>query len=112
VNALTADSVLISNYTDQLEFYSSDGASIPQIITDCRQKKESVALSTNLDNTDAQVLVFSSSSALTIDSIATEIDGLFLGCLMYGRQLTTAEIQGIETNIEEYLGLAERSLYG
>jgi hypothetical protein len=110
-NALTADSVLISNYTDQLEFYSSDGASIPQIITDVRQKKASVTLSTNLDNTDAQVLVFSSSSALTVDSIATDIQGLFLGCLMYNRQLTTAEIQGIETNIHEYLGLAERSLY-
>jgi WD40 repeat protein len=111
-NALTADSVLISNYTDQLEFYSSDGASIPQIITDVRQKKASVTLSTNLDNTDAQVLVFSSSSALTIDSIATDIQGLWLGCLMYNRQLTTAEIQGVETNIYEYLGLAERSFYG
>jgi hypothetical protein len=38
-NALTTNSVLISNYTDQLEFYSSDGASIHQIITDVRQKK-------------------------------------------------------------------------
>jgi hypothetical protein len=111
-NALTADSVLISNYTDQLEFYSSDGASIPQIITDCRQKKASVPLDSNLDSTDAQVLVFSSSSALTIDSIASNVNGLFLGCLLYGRQLTTAEIQSIEQNIYEYLGLAERSLYG
>jgi WD40 repeat protein len=110
-NALTADSILISNYTDQLEFYSSDGASIPQIITDIRQKKASVTLSTNLDNTDAQVLVFSSNSALTVDSLAADVQGLFLGCLMYGRQLTTAEIQAIEVNIEEYLGLAERSLY-
>jgi hypothetical protein len=110
-NALTADSVLISNYTDQLEFYSSDGASIPQIITDVRQKKASVALTSNVDSTDAQVLVFSSSSGLTIDSIASDINGLWLGCLLYNRQLTTAEIQGIEQNIEEYLGLAERSLY-
>jgi hypothetical protein len=111
-NALTTDSVLISNYTDQLEFYSSDGASIPQIITDVRQKKASVALSTNLDSTDAQVLVFSSSSALTVDSIGSDIDGLWLGCLMYNRQLTANEIQSIEQNIYEYLGLAERSLYG
>jgi len=56
-------------------------------------------------------LVFSSSSGLTIDSIASDINGLWLGCLLYNRQLTTAEIQGIEQNIEEYLGLAERSLY-
>jgi hypothetical protein len=111
-NALTANSVLISNYTNEVEFYSSDGASIPQIITDCRQKKASVPLDSNLDSTDAQVLVFSSSSALTVDSIATEINGLFLGCLLYNRQLTTAEIQSIETNLYEYLGLAERSLYG
>jgi hypothetical protein len=111
-NALSANSVLISNYTDEVEFYSSDGASIPQIITDCRQKKASVPLDENLDSTDAQVLVFSSSSALTVDSIASDIQGLWLGCLMYDRQLTTAEIMGIETNIYEYLGLAERSLYG
>jgi WD40 repeat protein len=111
-NALTANSVLISNYTNEVEFYSRDGASIPQIITDVRQKKASVPLDSNLDNTDAQVLVFSSSSALTVDSIATEINGLFLGCLLYNRQLTTAEIQSIEQNIYEYLGLAERSLYG
>jgi hypothetical protein len=71
-----------------------------------------VALTTNIDSTDAQVLVFSSSSALTIESIASEINGLFLGCLLYGRQLTTNEIQSIETNIYEYLGLADRSLYG
>jgi hypothetical protein len=110
-NALAAYSVLISNYTDQLEFYSSDGASISQIITDVRQKKASTPLDSNLDSTDAQVLVFSSSSALTVDSIASDVNGLFLGCLLYNRQLTTAEIQSIETNIYEYLGLAERSLY-
>lgn len=110
-NALTANSVLISNYTNEVEFYSSDGASIPQIITDVRQKKASVALESNLDSTDAQVLVFSSSSALTVDSIATDVQGLWLGCLLYNRQLTTAEIQSIEANIYEYLGLAERSLY-
>lgn len=111
-NALTADSVLISNYTDQLEFYSSDGASIPQIIVETRQKKAPTPLDSNLDSTDAQILVFSSSSALTVDSIATDVQGLFLGCILYNRQLTTAEIQSIETNIQEYLGLAERSLYG
>lgn len=111
-NALTASSVLISNYTDNLEFYSSDGASLPQIITDVRQNRTSVPLTTNLDSTDAQVLVFSSSSDLTVDSIASEINGLFLGCLMYNRLLTTAEIQGIETNIYEYLGLGSRSLFG
>jgi len=111
-NALTASSILISNYTDNLEFYSSDGASIPQIITDVRQKKESVALTTNVDSTDAQVLVFSSSSALTVDSIASNVNGLFLGCLLYNRQLTTGEIQGVEQNIYEYLGLKERSLFG
>ena len=110
-NALTANSVLISNYTNEVEFYSSDGASIPQIIVETRQKKASVALDTNLDSTDAQVLVFSSSSALTVDSIATEINGLFLGCLLYNRRLTTVEIQGIEQNIVEYLSLAERSFY-
>lgn len=111
-NALTANSVLISNYTNEIEFYSSDGASIPQIITNVRQKKASTPLDSNLDSTDAQVLVFSSSGALTIDSIATDVNGLFLGCLLYNRQLTTAEIQSIEQNIYEYLGLAERSLYG
>ena len=111
-NALAADSILISNYTDELEFYSSDGASIPQIITNVRQKKASTPLDSNLDSTDAQVLVFNSSGALTIDSIATDVQGLWLGCLMYSRQLTTAEIQQIEQNIYEYLGLAERSLYG
>jgi hypothetical protein len=111
VNALTADSVLISNYTDQLEFYSSDGASIPQIITDVRQGSLSVPLATNISTTDAQVLVFTSSSALTIDSIASEINGLFLGCLLYNRILTLSEIQSIETNIIEYLGLAERNLF-
>ena len=110
-NALTANSVLISNYTNEVEFYSSDGASIPQIIVETRQKKASVALDTNLDSTDAQVLVFSSSSALTVDSIATDVQGLFLGCLLYNRQLTTVEIQGIEQNIVEYLSLAERSFY-
>ena len=111
-NALTAASVLISNYTNEVEFYSSDGASIPQIITDVRQGKAPTPLDSNLDSTDAQVLVFSSSSALTVDSIGSDINGLFLGCIMYGRQLTTAEIQGVEQNIQEYLGLAERSLYG
>ncbi|MCA6582555.1 MAG: hypothetical protein IM536_11115 [Pseudanabaena sp. M34BS1SP1A06MG] len=111
-NALAANSVLISNYTNEVEFYSSDGASIPQIITDARQKKASTPLDSNLDSTDAQVLVFSSASALTVDSIATDVQGLWLGCLLYNRQLTTAEIQDIETNLYEYLGLAERSLYG
>ena len=111
-NALAADSVLISNYTNEVEFYSSDGASIPQIIVETRQKKASVALDTNLDSTDAQVLVFSSSSALTVDSIASDINGLWLGCILYNRQLTRAEIQSIENNIYEYLALAERSLYG
>lgn len=111
-NALTANSVLISNYTNEVEFYSSDGASIPQIITDVRQKKAPTPLDSNLDSTDAQVLVFSSSSGLTVDSIATDVQGLFLGCLLYNRQLTTAEIQSIEQNIYEYLDLAERSLYG
>ena len=78
----------------------------------CGKKKASTPLDSNLDSTDAQVLVFSSSGALTIDSIATDVNGLFLGCLLYNRQLTTAEIQSIEQNIYEYLGLAERSLYG
>jgi hypothetical protein len=109
-------SFVITNYYDNVLLITSDTASIPQSIFKTRQNYAEVALSTNLNTTEPQILSFYSSVPLSISNVGKTkadlgLNGIVYGWLLFNKILSNTEITNIEDLVRKYLKLNKYSLY-
>lgn len=109
-------SVITTNYYDQIKLETLDTQSIPSNILAVRQKYNAALTSDILDKSEPQILVFYTTTNLSINIVGKTkgnmiLNGIVYGWLFFNRVLSTEEITQLENTLKYILHLNTYSLY-
>lgn len=114
--SVSINSLLISDFYNDIELYTTDSSSVVDAILAVRQDYTVSEKSDILKTYEPQILTFYTSLPMSIDAVGktrtnSTLNGLVYGWLFFNKILSSSEIENLEDILKRYLALNSRSLY-